>query len=240
MSILPNAPLIEVIFEIKWQITNKNDLVEFQYLHGDLYAVLKNHYPVRENLLPPDFPMEALNGVPMYRFRKEKNGYPLYQLGPGILSINVTDEKYFWSNFQNDINLILDAFVNTFPNPDRFEFVPLLSYIDFFPIDVASEKPIEFINKNLNLKVEQSFIDSEENNEINLSLSYKLEQDLLSLIIKKGTYNQKEGLVLHTKMIGPRINYSRESLSKWIDNSHENLRNIFKRTVTEEFYKTFK
>ena len=44
MSKLLKAPLLEVIFEINWDITNKNDIIEFQYLHGDMYSNLKNSY----------------------------------------------------------------------------------------------------------------------------------------------------------------------------------------------------
>ena len=44
MSKLPKAPLLEIIFEINWDITNKNDIVKFQYLHGDLFSNLKDKY----------------------------------------------------------------------------------------------------------------------------------------------------------------------------------------------------
>lgn len=42
MSKLPNAPLIEVVIELRWQITQKNELTGIQYLYGDLYNELKD------------------------------------------------------------------------------------------------------------------------------------------------------------------------------------------------------
>ena len=74
MSKLPNAPLLEVIFEIKWDITNKSDIAKFQYLHGDLYSNLKDKYFYRESLLPSEVPFEMVKGMPVYRFRKEETG----------------------------------------------------------------------------------------------------------------------------------------------------------------------
>jgi len=72
MSKLPNAPLLEVIFELRWKITNKNDLAKYQYLHGDLYSILKNSYHFRESLAPVEIPVEVLINKPIHRFRKEK------------------------------------------------------------------------------------------------------------------------------------------------------------------------
>jgi uncharacterized protein (TIGR04255 family) len=52
MSKLPNAPLIEVVIELRWQITQKNELTEIQYLYGDLYNELKDKFPHRESIIP--------------------------------------------------------------------------------------------------------------------------------------------------------------------------------------------
>lgn len=241
MSKLPNAPLIEVIFEIRWQITNQNDIVEFQYLHGDLYSQLKKDFPIRENLLPPEMPIDALRGVPVFRFRKEKNGYPLYQLGPGLLTINITDDNYYWDKFEKQINDILDSFVNVYPRSSKLKFIPSLAYVDFFELNTPPNNPLDFINQNLNIKIEQSFINEPlENKGLNFLLNYKMEQDLLSLDIKSGQYNKIPGLVLQSKFIGENNVYSRESLTNWINHSHKILSEVFKNIIKEDLYKTFK
>ncbi len=41
MSKLPNAPLVEVIFELRWKVDKNDELVKCQYLHGDLFAKVK-------------------------------------------------------------------------------------------------------------------------------------------------------------------------------------------------------
>jgi len=88
MSKLPKAPLLEVIFELRWQIKQKSDLTKYQYLIGDLYSAIKKTYPVRESLAPPEVPTDILINNPVHRFRKDKNQYPLVQIGPGLLTLN--------------------------------------------------------------------------------------------------------------------------------------------------------
>jgi len=101
MSKLPNAPLIEVIFELRWEIKQKSDLTKYQYLIGDLYSSIKGDFPIRESLAPPEIPTEILINNPAHRFRSDKNQYPLVQVGPGLLTLNTTDENYFWNDFYN-------------------------------------------------------------------------------------------------------------------------------------------
>lgn len=55
MSKLPKAPLLEVIFEIRWTVTQK-EVEEVKYLHGDLFPVLKNEYPHRESVIQTYLP----------------------------------------------------------------------------------------------------------------------------------------------------------------------------------------
>ncbi len=61
MSKLHSAPLLEVIFEIKWAVISKSDIVDFQYLHGDLYSKLKSKYSHRESLIPPEIPIDVVS-----------------------------------------------------------------------------------------------------------------------------------------------------------------------------------
>lgn len=242
MSKLPNAPLLEVIFEIKWQTVNQNDIVEFQYLHGDLYAELKSKYPFRENTLPPEIPMEAIRGIPNYRFRKVQSGYPLVQLGLGILSVNTTEETYYWDDFKKEIEFVLDSFTKTFQKSESLNFTPNLTYIDFFAFNMDNEDPVDFINNNFNLNISQSFLKIDDANnckEAILLLNYNIGADVLSLNLRNGAFNNKIGLVLETKIIGFNGIYTRENLSEWINRTHIVASEVFKNIVKKDLYKTF-
>lgn len=242
MSKLPNAPLLEVIFEIRWQIQNKEDFADFQYLHGDLYSILKDKYPLRKSLFPPEFPLEAMNGAPVYRFRDGENGYPLIQIGPGILTLNVTDDRYYWEEFRDEIQYLLEAFQNVYSKSKNLKFVPSLTYVDFYKIDFTEKNPIDYINQNFNVKIEQSFINpnTSYNKELNFLFDYKLKNDLLSINFRNGDVGEKKGIILQSKVRGASMSYGFGNLSQWIDEAHETLSSMFKRITNEELYKTFK
>lgn len=242
MSKLPKAPLLEVIFEVKWDILNNDDLVDFQYQHGDLYSKLKKNYSFRENLMPPEIPFEVLKGVPVYRFRKDKNSYPLIQIGPGLLSLNTTDDTYFWEKYKGEIDSLIKNFTDVYPKFSELKLVPVLTYIDFFEIN-ENQNTIEFINKNLHINLQQSFIDDKKNNvqDINLIFNYSVGNDTLSLNLRNGNINnQKKGLVLQTTIIGEKGIYTIDNISTWLENSHEFSSEIFKNLTKGNLYNSFK
>ena len=239
MSKLPKAPLLEVIFEIKWDITNNNDIVKFQYLHGDLYSILKNDYPKRENLVPAEIPVDIMKNNVMYRFRKE-TGYPLIQIGPGILTLNTIDSLYYWNDYRNEIIKVTNSLSEVFPEINQTNLFLTLTYLDFFEINIETENIIEFVNNNLNLNINQTFIKNESTKEINLTFSYKIGDDTLILVLRNAYVNNKNGIILQTKLIGSKKKYTNTEQLEWLNNAHETCSDIFKKITTEKFYNSFK
>ncbi|MDP3313580.1 TIGR04255 family protein [Lutibacter sp.] len=241
MSKLPNAPLIEVIFEIKWDV-DKSDILDFQYLHGDLYSKLKEEYPFRENVVPPEVPFEVVKGLPVFRYRKGGNDYPLIQVGPGLITFNTIDEKYFWNEYLIEVDKILKEFNNIYPKFHRIKLVPSISYVDFFEIDFSTNSPLNFINENLGLNVHQGYIDNDNSKteEINLTFNNRLKSNLLSLNLINGRYNNKEGLVMQTKIIGNKDFYLLEDLNSWLVEAHDICSDVFKKITNGKLYNSFK
>ena len=242
MSKLPNAPLIEVIFEIKWDITNKTDIIDFQYLYGDLYSNFKDQYPYRENLVPSEIPFDIVRGLPVFRFRVDKNSYPLVQIGPGVLTINTIDSKYFWEEFRSEASKLLSILNEIYPKYKDFNLSPALTYIDFFDYDKEKMTSLDFINTYLQLNISESFINSSEASlsDINLKFNYKLKNDICSLNLSDGKVNNRNGIILQTKVIGEKAKYSKDLLETWIDTSHELSSDIFKSLTKGELFETFK
>jgi len=240
MSKLPKAPLLEVIFEINWDITNNEDIAKFQYLHGDLYSNLKKDFPKRENLVPAEIPFDMMKNRAVFRFRKEI-GYPLIQIGPGILTFNTTDSLYFWDSYRGEITRVIGSLSEVFSEINQTNLFLTLTYLDFFEIDLESENLIEFINKNLNLNINQTFIEDENTKEVNLTFSYKVNEDTLLLNLRNGSVNEnKKGIILQTKLVGHKKKYTNEEQLIWLDNAHETCGNIFKKITTKNFYNSFK
>lgn len=240
MSKLSNAPLLEVIFEINWDITSKDEIVNFQYLHGDLYSILKNDYPKRENLVPAEIPLDIMKNRAMFRFSNETN-YPLVQIGPGILTLNTTDEFYFWDSYREEINKVTKSLSDVFPQINETNLFLTLTYLDFFEMDIETENVIDFVNKNLNLNINQTYIDYKNTKEINLTFSYKINKNTLILNLRNGAVsNNKKGLILQTKLISNKKKYESEEQLKWLNEAHETCSDVFKSIVSKDFYNTFK
>lgn len=243
MSKLPNAPLLEVIFEIKWDVKSKTDIVDFQYLHGDLYSNLKSKYPHRENLLPPEVPLDIVRGNPVFRFREKKGGYPLIQVGPGLISLNTIDDKYFWDQFRNESNEILSVLNKIYPKYSEFNLSPALTYIDFFEYDKNKETPLEFINTNLQISFKDDFMSRTDSkmNEVNFNFNYEVLEKVVSLNLRNGKIdNDKDGLVLQTKVFGKKGKYDSEKLQDWLDSAHDLSSDMFKSLTKGELYESFK
>jgi uncharacterized protein (TIGR04255 family) len=112
---------------------------------------------LRESLAPPEVPTDILINNPVHRFRKERNKYPLVQLGPGVLTLNTTDNNYFWEEFYELAKKLNQEFFSVFPIENE-TFKSNLLYIDFFKYDFKNQNVNEFINDSFNIKIEQGFI----------------------------------------------------------------------------------
>jgi uncharacterized protein (TIGR04255 family) len=241
MSKLPNAPLLEVIFELRWQIRQKSDLTKYQYLLGDLYSSLKDIYPIKESLAPPEVPTDILINNPVHRFRKERNQYPLVQLGPGVLTLNTTDNNYFWEEFYELAKKLNQEFFSVFPVENE-AFKSNLLYIDFFKFDFKNQNVNEFINDSFNINIEQGFI-KKTGNPFHLDLGFYYETDLgnLSVTLKKGKNEDKEdGIVMQTTLRGQESMETVENVLSWLNRSHDFSSDLFKEITKGKLYNSFK
>lgn len=243
MSKLPKAPLLEVIFELKWDITNKADIVDFQYLHGDLYSSLKTKYSHRENLIPPEVPIEVVKGAPVFRYRESHGSYPLVQIGPGLISINTIDNKYYWEEFLDEAKFVLNTLNNIYPKYKELNLSPALTYIDFYEYDKKHFTPIEFINSNLQLEVSEKFLNISEArlNDVNWTFNYQIKDNVVSLNLQNGKVNNdKDGIVSQIKVIGKKEKYNSDELVSWLESTHELSSNLFKSLTNGTLYESFK
>ncbi len=241
MSKLPKAPLLEVIFELRWQIKQKSDLTKYQYLIGDLYSAIKETYPERESLAPPEVPIDILINSPVHRFRKDKNEYPLVQIGPGVLTLNTTDDNYFYNDFYNWAEILNKKFFTVFPIESE-TFNSNLLYLDFFKFDFKNQNVNDFINESFNININQGFM-IETGNPFNLDLGFFYETDLgnLSVTLKKGQNGKKEdGIVMQTSLHGKESMKSSDNVLSWLNQAHEFSSKLFKEITKGELYNSFK
>lgn len=239
MSQLPNAPLVEVIFETRWPVKTQEELNKCLYLHGDLYAVIKDFYPKRELLIPSAVPMEAYNGKPAHRFRAEDN-YPLVQVGPGILTVNTIDEKYDWEKYRDWVLEANQNFLNVYDTSSFKKLDLSLRYIDFLPFEFEKENVFEFLEKKLHISLQQGFFQDQKGSSPDLNLGFHFNTDfgLFHVSINRGIIKNEVGILLEYHIqhsCKPDIN----ELKGWLSGAYQLCSDTFKKMTAGDLYEAF-
>jgi len=155
-SILKNKPLVESIFELKWDIIkfqNRTD-PHYRILPGAIYDRVRKKYKFHEVLPTTTMPDEVSCYIIQHRFRKSKSKWPLIQIGPGILTLNDT-ESYIWEDFEKRISDLLDHFIDVYPEKKILDFSEVtLRYIDAIPFDYDQNNIFDFLDRDMKLKVQ--------------------------------------------------------------------------------------
>lgn len=244
MSKLPNAPLVEVVAELKWEITSKEELNKIQYLHGDIFNEVKKEYPQRESIIPSEIPLELVLNKPAHRFKSNTNkGYPLIQVGAGLVTLNTIDPIYQWETFFEQLSALTQTLMDVFPyGKDEKPIYPGILFLDFFPFDFDNNDAIEYVNRFFNLRMDQHFHEaSKPPNDINFMFSYPIQLGNLIITLKKGRYAKKEeGILLQTRINGNLQKAGFKPITTWFDEAHEICSDLFKKLTEGELYESFK
>jgi uncharacterized protein (TIGR04255 family) len=97
ISKLPNAPLQEVIFELRWKLdfdpeSQSHIDKNFQFGFANFSALSSNKLKHRVILKPAAVPDILFVNRPIYQFWAAENQYPVFQLGPGVFTVNETEK----------------------------------------------------------------------------------------------------------------------------------------------------
>lgn len=154
---LPRNPIAEVVFELRWKLVGGQPLVTpptdpgYKLMVGSYYEQVRLQYPIHEQLPAATIPDEFAPYIVQHRFRRAEGGYPLVQVGPGILSANDTD-SYSWKTF---LPTILDAvghLRDTYIG-DLAPEVVSLRYINAIPFDFAAHDVLACMRDDLKVSV---------------------------------------------------------------------------------------
>lgn len=242
MSKLPQAPLVEVVFELKWDINTQDKMEKFRFLPGDLATELKQIFPWRESLVPVEIPLEIMVHKPVFRHRVAAGGYPLFQVGPGIVSLNFSNDVYFWEVFEQKASVVIEKLFSCYQFTDDDVLTPALTYIDFFGLDFNSRSAFEYINENFSFRFIQLF-DSQitHPSEINLGFSWRERDNNISGMIHSGFNAEgQSGIIMQTKCSAVSLKAGKRQLIEWLNQAHNRLSSLFKGIIQEHFYESFK
>ena len=140
-----NAPLIELIVELRWTVTTlfspdapppiaENSATFDIWFNAFSSKLEKLGYLNLERLLPYDFPPSAYQ--PIFRYRKSRETpFPVVQFGHGIFTINAGPPDYVsWKKFRPEVEAGIKALLDAKPgenSPKKF-ISANVRYIDGF------------------------------------------------------------------------------------------------------------
>ncbi len=261
---LPNAPLAEVIFELRWELPGAEGLPVL-LRHDPGYALLCQTFSDKAKALGfalrrpiSDDPSVQPGGHSVgYRYyRGEGLPFPLWQIGPGIFACNEST-NYEWLSFKQLCLQGLEALFNSYPRAKFLQINPMhleLRYVDVFDRDLlghtnvlrflAENTRCEFVMKNplggfgFNEQVQGRIqLNQVSQDDPNTSFGYD---------VRAGRAAEKEAIVLVSKVVTaghqPTHRQSRqrkEYFSRWLDNSHNITRQFFKRFVADDLMHKF-
>ncbi|MEX2171220.1 MAG: TIGR04255 family protein [Pirellulales bacterium] len=234
---LANKPLVEAVFEVRWALRNQGPLTDdpgFQLFQGRYYDRVRERYPYAKALPAAGVP-EAMTGHTVrQQFRASEDGWPVTQIGPGILTVNETVE-YSWDSFEPLVRDAVKALFDAYPEkiaklrPTQV----VLRYINVIcdPWDLPKTPLLQFLRDKLHISIdlERLLFDSDSHADsphgLNLNLTYQLESPdcLAGANFAVGESNGKRALIFEiTVQTSPeRAPQSVDAIGKWTKEAHE-------------------
>lgn len=146
---LPNKPLVEAILELQWRVSSEQGDPHYTLFPGRLYDRISSLYPFHEPLPTSMIPQPVIHNIVQHRFRTKENGWPLVQVGPGIVTLNDT-EGYIWEDFGQRARGLVQNIFESYPKPDELSVSSLLlRYIDAVEFDYNKDSAFGFLKKKL-------------------------------------------------------------------------------------------
>lgn len=136
-----NPPLVEVVVEIHWRITplqaGPGMAIDPHYaaFAPAMADRLKDAgFVISEELKPAPLPIEFFGNVVATRHRKSPNAWPVIQVGPGVLTINMVPPYEGWKSFREIVGAALGHLFTSYPLAERYLNIASvqLRYIDAF------------------------------------------------------------------------------------------------------------
>jgi len=255
---MAKPPLIEAIAEVRWgKIDDKGNVLEFpenekQFFIGQFKAIASQkdfNYIERINKALPDLFPHAVT----FRFRKEENTWPCYQIGYGIFTVNQIIDGYKWETFKEDIIFGLDLLDKGHPDGlgSLFPLGVELRYQDGYIYEEKYE-PENFLKKAF--KVELGLLSKDfkspelfEQELQGIITAFKLRtikpSGILIFELKQGLINGQKGFIADTIVRSTGNDapeFTVKNLSDWFEQSHDLQRHAFKNLLNPAYMEGLK
>lgn len=239
---LKNAPLKEAIFELFW--TSPLDHTgfpidnEFDLAQGKFSSIISSAFPTHKRIFPANSPVK-MYGRPFHQFWKGEVKWPVTQLGPGILTVNDTNENYIWDpNYRNDIHAAINALNNSYSKKLSFNKVSL-KYID--TVDIPSTENItNFIGKNLQTDLINKYELPGTFKGLNINQVFTHNESQVGINIQTAINNVNGNkAIIWITSVEKNGEFSADDIFGWLDQAHNTSSTLFVKMLNPEFYASF-
>jgi len=252
---LKNKPLVEVIFELHWELyetTETKNKIDPHYslLIGTIYSEAKSDYKYHERLPSSEIPDRLAPYVIQHRFRKADGQWPLIQMGPGIITLNETT-GYAWRDFSRRVSDLIDMLFRVYPEPEKLDFSKImLRYIDAISFDY-NDDILEFLSGKMKTEVrfQQDLFKNTgvKSTPFDLDLRFAFHtinpKGAMDIRIRRGKgINGEDALIWNTIIhsMGDDIPKTKEDIATWVDQAHTVTHDWFFKMIEGELLEEFR
>lgn len=253
-KILKNKPLVEAIFEIRWELQEPAPGMKidphYKILIGRIYDRVKDKYPFHEQLPTATMPDEIAGYVVQHRFRKDKDKWPLIQIGPGIVTLNDT-EGYVWEDFEERMFNVVDILFEAYPDAEtnlKFNWL-LLRYIDAVDFNYERDNIFSFLKENMKINIEMYEKLFEEAGVSSLPLGFDLRFSFPAITPKgavhlrfvRGKRKDADALIWETQVqsVGDDAPKVKDQIITWVVDAHKLTDDWFFKMIEGELLRRF-
>jgi len=252
---LNNPPLVEAIFELRWNLQEIEQGIKkdpyYKLLVGRIFEKVKTDYPFYEQLPTANMPDEIAEYIIQHRFRKNKDEWPLIQIGPGIVTLNDTEE-YLWKNFEEKIVYLLEALYGTYPDAETNLTVSglVLRYIDAVTFDFENDNVFKYLKEKFktDINLYRKLFEDEKVKEfptgLDLRFSFNSEnpKGRINLRFARGKKKEADALIWETivQSMPDDTPNNKDEIVSWTNDAHNLTKDWFCNLIEGELMELFK
>lgn len=252
------APLVEVIVEIHWALKKLNSAPNaaidpyYELFHDTFIEKCKDKLPNLEQLVPAEIPAEFVPNEPHLRLRPKSGGWPLVQIGPGVMTVNIVPPYNGWREFKQFIKWAFGLLYECYPmaektlRPQRTH----LRYIDAFDTKYGLNGFAQFVGDHLGAArpIRPDVIDEIVQDPATITyiadskfLAKSPADSTVRIRITPGKSDGREAVILELHCDKSMLEgfQTSEALLSWYDEAHATLRVLFDKTTSPDLKALF-
>ena len=253
---LKNKPLVEALLELNWKL----DEVAPGVLQDPVYPIflgrfherMRKDYPHIEPLPAVHIPDELTPKVVKYRFRTAKDDWPVVQAGPGVATLNFT-ENYAWDKFAAAAHSffanLLEAYAVEEKGPQPKFTSAQLRYINAVSYEEESKDVLKFLSTKFHTqfalppKINSNGVVAGPAQGIQLLVSYPLMTPAGTGTVRfsTGTSHGQQALIWELNVLSTDEHAPQNDgiFKKWLNDSHDVVEQWFFALIEGELEQMF-